>query len=226
MHPKFTVTPEISSGLSEIPGDWTTRDYAEILRLTDYGEIRDLSDTDLRDMALMSLSDLPKNESAELLMNYVFPEGELTPGQVQNASHEMDTEKLWEEYPEPPRHRNFFRVGSLLYLAYNGGFPKPDARQLTVRVKPAGAEGKALLSRPAPALVLRLLAVGMDGHALLHRLYEDELKGEEFEAAEHIVWSVRSTPREDGTFTLDVLSSDYWLEAYDPGMTYECTAWP
>lgn len=222
---KFNVTPERSVSISEIPGDWTTKDFREILRLTDYGAIGDLSDNDIRDMALMSLADLPKNESAELLMNYVFPEDALTPGQVQNASHEMEDEKLWEEYPEPAKHRNFYRVASLLYVAYNGGFPKPDARRLTVSVKP-NKEAKALMEQPTPAFVLRLLAAGMDGHALLHRLYEDELTGEHFDAAVNIVWSVTSTPNEDGSYTFDVLSSDYWLEAFDPNGTYECVAYP
>jgi hypothetical protein len=225
MPQKYKVSLERSSSISEIPGDWTTKDYYEILRLTDYGDAGELSDTDVRDMARMSLADLPKNEAAELLMNYAFPAGALTPGQVQNASHEMEDEKLWEEYADPAQHRNFFRVASLLYAAYNGGFPKPDARQLTVLVKP-GHEGKALMAEPDPALVLRLLAPGMSPHALLHRLYENELTGQRFAAAENIIWSVTSTPNEDGSYTLEILSSDYWLEAFDPNGEYDCVAYP
>lgn len=225
MHPKFSVSLLKSSALLNIPGDWTTNDYQNILELTDYGDTAGMEPAELEEMALMSLADLPKHESAELLMNYAFPEEALTQGQIKNASHEMDSEKLWEEYPEPPQHRNFFRVGSLLYRAYNGGFPKPDARFLAISVSPLKG-GEDLLVSPSPAFVARLLAGGMNDHALLHRLYDDELTGEHFEAATNIIWSVSSTRVEDGSFRLEVLSSDYWLEAYDPREAYECVAYP
>lgn len=225
MRPTFSVSLQKSTALTEIPGDWTTKDYDQILELTDYGDVADLDEQEIKGMALLSLAELEKNEAAELLMGYVFPEAALTPGQIQNASHEMEDEKLWEEYPEPAQHRNFFRVASLLYRAYNGGFPKPDARRLIVRVAPVKGTDE-LLKKPTPDFVVRLLAAGMDGHALLHRLYEDELKGEHFEAAANIIWSVKSTPNGDGSYLFDVLSSDYWLEAYKPGDAYECEAYP
>lgn len=225
MPTNFKVTLQRSAGLNEIPGDWTTADYKAVLDLTEFGDTTDLSDDDVRDMAFMSLADLPKNEAAELLMNYVFPEEELSAGQIQNASHEMTHEKLWEEYPEPPQHRNFFRVGSLLYRAYNGGFPRPEARRLTVHVVPVKG-GKELLAAPTAPFVARLLAAGMDGHALIHRLYEDELQSKTFPASENIIWSVKSTPDADGAYVLEVIGSDYWLEVFDPSGTYECTAYP
>lgn len=225
MQPKFTVTLNKSIALTEIPGDWNTKDYVEILNLTDYGDVDDLSEQEIKGMALLSLADLEKNEAAELLMNYVFPEEALTPGQIHNASHEMEDEKLWEEYPEPPHHRNFFRVASLLYRAYNGGFPKPDARKITINVAPE-KNADPLMQKPTPAFVARLLAAGMDDHALIHRLYENELKGEHFPAARNIIWSTKSIANGDGSYKIDVLSSDYWLEAYQPQGAYECVAYP
>lgn len=223
-HPTFTVAFKDTQALTEIPGDWTQPDYEHILQETEYGDFSGLSPKELEEMALMSLADLDKNEAAELLMNYVFTDGVLSRGQIQNASHEADTEKLWEEYPEPDKHRRFFRVGSLLYRAYNGGFPKPDARQIEVLVTPQKG-GAALLETPTPAFVARLLAAGMDDHALLHRLYDDELKGEHFPAATNLIWDVKSTPDGAGGYSLVVLSSDYWLEAYGPGENYACSAW-
>jgi hypothetical protein len=225
MQPKFKVTLQKSIALTEISGDWTIKDYDQILELTDYGQSDDLDEQEVRGMALLSLADLEKNEAAELLMDYVFPEDALTSGQIQNASYEMEDEKLWEEYPEPAQHRNFFRVASLLYRAYNGGFPKPDARKLTIHVVPE-KEADAWMKKPTPAFTARLLAAGMDDHALIHRLYEDELKSEHFEAARNIIWSVKSTPNGDGSYQVDILSSDYWLEVYQPATTYECVAYP
>jgi hypothetical protein len=66
----------------------------------------------------------------------------------------------------------------------------------------------------------------MDGHALMHRLYDDELKSEHFDAAANIIWSVKSTPKGDGSYLFDILSSDYWLEAFKPANTYDCVAYP
>lgn len=226
MQSKYKVTLHKSTPLTEIPGDWKTRDYDEILSLTDNGEVDDLNEEEVKGMALLSLQEMEKNEAAELLINYVFPDGALTPGQIQNASHEMEDEKLWEEYPEPAMHRKFFRVASLLYRAYNGGFPKTDARRLTVHVTPLGYTDAKLMAAPTPAFVARLLAAGMDGHALLHRLYEEELNGEHFPAAANLIWSVKSTANGDGSYQFDVLSSDYWLEAYQPAADYECEAYP
>jgi hypothetical protein len=225
MQSKFKVTLQKSSLLNEIPGDWSTRDYDQLLELVDYGETDDLDEQEIEGMALISLSDLEKNEAAELLMEYVFPEDTLSSGQIQNASYEMEDEKLWEEYPDPAQHRRFFRVASLLYRAFKGGFPKPVARKLSIDVVP-GREMEGLMSKPSPAFVARLLAAGMDERALLNRLYGEELKSQHFPAAANIIWSAKSTANGDGSYRLDVLSSDYWLEDYTPAAAYECTAHP
>ncbi len=221
MTQKFSVHLVSSDSLLQLPGDWTTADYRQLLELTEYGDASDLSDKEVQEMAFMSLADLPKNEAAELLMNYVFPQGALTPGQIQNSSHEMDTERLWEEYPEPRHHRNFFRVGSLLYAAYNGGHPKPDGRKVVLQITAKMEEGAALLTKPDPARLLRLMAPAMDGHALLHRLYEDELKGGDFPSAPYLLYSIEATPRDGGATEVTIYSTDYWLEDFNPAGDYE-----
>lgn len=217
----FTVTPVSSESIRQLPGDWTTEDFRNLLNLTEYGDTSGLSDTDLKDMAFMSVADLDKPEAAQLLMEYVFPKDALSPGQIQNSCHEMDTERLWEEYPEPKHHRNFFRVGSLLYAAYNGGHPKPDGREVKVRITAAEKEGAELLINPLPALLLRLLAPAMNPHALLHRLYEDELKEGDFKAAANLLYGIESTMEEGNTFAVTILSTDYWLEDFNPVGEYE-----
>ncbi len=218
---KFTVHPVTSESLLQLPGDWTTDDFRKLLELTDYGDASDLSDKEVQEMAYLSIADLPKNEAAELLMNFVFPKDALTPGQIQNSSHEMDTERLWEEYPEPKHHRNFFRVGSLLYAAYNGGHPKPDGRKVVLRLTAKTEEGAELLQSPEAALLLRLMAPAMDGHALLHRLYEDEIRGGEFPSAPFIVWSAAAQPQGEQSVAVTLFSTDYWLEDFNPVGEYE-----
>lgn len=224
MHPTYTVQLIKEKTLREIPGDWTTKDYLQILELTEYGDTSGLSDAEAAEMAKMSLADLPKDEAASLLLDYVFPGDTLTKGQRQNAAHEMDTESLWEEYPEPDKHRQFFRAATLLYSAYNGGFPKPEAQQLELRITPAKPAGRALLEDPEPAFLLRLLAAGMDGHALLHRLFETELTGTSFPNAPYIIWE-KSVVEEGDDFLVTIISSTYWLDAYHPIPVYETQAW-
>lgn len=224
MSHKYTVEVLKSESLMAIPGQWTTKDYANLLDEMEYGDTSDLTDDEIKGMALMSLSDLEKNEAAELLMNYVFTEEELNEGQVQNASHEMEDEVLWEEYPEPLLHPGFFRVGSLLYAAFNGGFPKPDARRLKLKVAAANENGKAALTKPGRAFMARLIAASLDGHALLHRLYENELKGDHFPNAAGIIWSVKSTTTPDDAFELTIISSDYWLKDVRSGQVFEAQA--
>ena len=224
MQHTFTITPVSSEPLSMLPGDWTTDDYRKLLELTEYGDASDLSDKELQEMACMSLADLDKPEAAELLMKYVFPTDALTPGQVQNSSHEMDTERLWEEYPEPVHHRNFFRVGSLLYAAYNGGHPKPDGREVVITVTAKDEEGAERLKEPKAALLLRLMAPAMNGHALLHRLYEEELKEGDFPAAKNLLYQMESEAEGEHSYRITILSTDYWLEDFAPVGPYEVTA--
>lgn len=221
---KYTVEVLKSEPLTEIPGHWTTKDYANLLDEMEYGDTSDLTDEEIRGMAMMYLSDLEKDEAAELLMNYVFTEEELNEGQVQNASHEMEDEVLWEEYPDPLLHRGFFRVGSLLYAAFNGGFPKPDARRLKLKVKAGTEDSRNALIKPGSAFIARLLAAGLDERALLHRLYENELKGDRFPNAPGIIWSAKSTPATDGAYELTVISSDYWLKNFRVGHVFQATA--
>lgn len=223
---KYTVEVLKSEALMEIPGHWTTRDYDNLLDDMEYGDTSDLSDEEIKGMALMSLSYLDKDEAAELLLNYVFTEEEMNEGQIQNASHEMEDEVLWEEYPEPLLHPKFFRIGSLLYAAFNGGFPKPDARRLKLKVTALKEDGKPALSKPGRAFIARLLAAGLDEHALLHRLYEKELQGDRFPNAPGIIWSGKSNLSPDGSYELTVISSDYWLKDFRAGNSFEASAHP
>lgn len=226
MSHKYTVEVLKSEALTEIPGDWTTNDYANLLDEMEYGDTSDLADDEIKGMALMSLSDMEKDEAAALLMNYVFTEEELNEGQVQNASHEMEEEVLWEEYPDPLLHPGFFRIGSLLYAAFNGGFPKPDARRLKLKVNAKNEDGKAKLVKPGQAFIARLVAAGLDEHALLHRLYETEIKGDHFPNASGIIWSCKSVVASDGAYELTVISSDYWLKDFRTGHAFESVAHP
>ncbi|TXF88617.1 hypothetical protein FUA23_14215 [Neolewinella aurantiaca] len=226
MSHKYTVEVLTSEVLKEIPGHWTTKDYVNLLDEMEYGDTADLTDEEIKGMALMSLSDLEKDEAAELLLNYVFSEEELNEGQVRNASYEMEDEVLWEEYPDPLLHPGFFRVGSLLYAAFSGGFPKPDARRLKLKVKAATEEGRRALAKPERAFLTRLVAGGLGEGALIHRLFGGELRGDSFPNAPGIIWSGKSSLLPDGVYELTIVSSGYWLKELQAGQIFEANAHP
>lgn len=221
----YQVTLTAERTLDHLPDDWTTADYRELLDRTEYGDTGGLSDTELKEMAYLSVADLERPEAAKLLLEYRCGE-QLEAGQIQQAMHEMEREKLWEEYPDMAAHQSLFSAGSLLYAAYNGGFPKTEARELTLEVSTKDDDSAAALRAADPALLLRLLAPGMDEHALLHRLFEDQLTGESFPEAAHILWQADVKETDPRTFELRLLSSTYWLEDYRPVDHYTAKAWP
>lgn len=221
----YEVHPIKDRILTALPGDWNPADYRALLDLTAYGDTGELSDEELRDMAYLSVADLERPEAAKLLLEYRCGD-RLDAGHIQQAMHEMEDEKLWEEYPDMHAHAGLFSAGSFLYAAYNGGFPKPEARELTLEVSGREPEGFEALTDADPALLLRLLAPGMDDHALLHRLLGEQLKGEHFPEAAGIVWQYEVTPTEEKIATVRLLSSLYWLEDYRPVAQYGGKAWP
>jgi len=220
MQAKYRVTPQESRLLTEIPGDWTTSDFYEILRLVGYGDADDLDAQEIKGMAMFCLYELEMDEAAELILNYVFPPEALTPGQVRDLSYDMESEKMWEAYPDLTFHRRFFRAGSLLYQAFNGGFPKTKARKVTLHVTPQEELDKSFSVFPPPAFVARLLAKGMKKDARLPRFYEEERTQGRQPNASTIIWSCRSTANGDGSYQFDIIGSDYWLEGIESAVPY------
>lgn len=95
--------------ITELPGSWQKPDYVALLNSMDYGNPEEIKDAELKEMCLMSLTDFEAPESAKIVLDYVIGD-RLTDGQIENLSHEILTEKLWEEYPELSLHPDFFRA--------------------------------------------------------------------------------------------------------------------
>lgn len=220
----YEVTPIATRNLKELPNDWSLQDYRGVLDLTEMaGEA--IADAELKEMTYMALSELKRPEAATIVLNYLAGQ-HLSEGQIQNAAHEMEDEKLWDEYADMEFHRMFFTAGSLLYRAFNGGFPRPEAMEIEFSVQPANAAGREALLAMDSALIMRLLAPGCDEHSLFHRLLEDQLKGTEFPEAAFILWDKKIIAESDKSITLRVISSNNWLEDFSVNETYSCTAWP
>lgn len=213
------------SNIREIAGAWTTEDYKGLLDAMEYGDHSGMGDQDLREMCLMSLQDQEPEEAAYLVLKHVVGDV-LREGQLRNMAIEMQDEKLWEEYVDPDFHERLFNVGSLLHAAMPGSFPEPDAVGVKLEVTTADVASRQLIrALPHELLLVRLLADGMDSHAVLHRLYGEQLKGTSFPNADDIVWIVRTEAVSEDVTAIEVISSGYWLDALGQTKSYQSKAY-
>ncbi|OGX84608.1 hypothetical protein [Hymenobacter glacialis] len=219
---KFTVERLSFTSLTELPGAWQNSDYKELLKKMNYENPDDISEAELKDMCLMSFTDLEPREAAEVVLGYLFPE-QLNDGQIENLSHQMLTEKLWEENPELPLHQGFYNATQLLHTAYNGTFPRTQAVEFQVKCTPENAEGLVLFDEAPEAPLLRLLAQGLPDSSLINRLFSTHLAGTEFEEAKSIIWELKTVEKTNTSITFDVMSSTNWLDDFKYADTYEAT---
>ena len=219
---KFTVERLSFTSLTELPNSWQNADYKELLKKMNYDNPDEIKEAELKEMCLMSFTDLEPREAAEIVLGYLFPE-ELNAGQIENLSHQMLTEKLWEENPELPLHKGFYKATELLYTAYNGTFPRTQAVQFQVKCTAENAEDLAILTDSPAAPLMRLLAQGMPDNALINRLFTAQLEGPKFAEAEFMLWELKTLGKEANSVTFDVVSSAYWLDDFKYADVYEAT---
>lgn len=213
------------SNLQEIEDAWEADDFKALLDAMEYGDRTGISDGELREYCLMSLQDQEPEEAAYLVLRHVIGDA-LRDGQLRNMANEMLEEKLWEEYVDPAFHERLFNVGSLLYATMPRIFPKPDAVRVKLEVTSSNAASAELLTGSLnESFLVRLLADGMDDHAVLHRLYGEQLKGQSFPNADEVVWIVRTEAVGKEVLEIEVIGSGYWLDALERSEAYESTAY-
>ncbi|MDO7884210.1 hypothetical protein [Hymenobacter cheonanensis] len=220
--PAFTVERLSFQHLSELPNAWQSADYLALLNQIDYENPEAIAPAELADMTKMALTDLEPAEAAEAVLTYTAAE-ELTKGQIDQLAHQMQTEKLWEENPNFALHQKFFNATQLLYDAYNGKFPHPQAVEFKVKITASSPDDLAALDHATAATLLRLLAPGLSDRALLHRLFSDQVAGGEFPEAASILWQFTPSEKTADSVVYDIISSDYWLEDFKFADTYEAT---
>ena len=219
---KFTVERLTFATLTELPDSWQNSDYKALLQKMNYENPDEIKAAELKEMCLMSFTDLEPREAAEIVLGYLFPE-QLNDGQLENLAHQMLTEKLWEENPELPLHKGFYQATQLLHDAYNGTFPRTQAVEFQVKCTAETPEDAAILADAPEAPLLRLLAQGLPANALLNRLFSAQLAGPKFEEAKSILWQVTTSKKDANSVTFDVVSSTNWLEDFKYTDVYEAT---
>jgi hypothetical protein len=220
--PNFTVERLSFQHLAALPNAWQNADYLALLTQLDYDSPEAIAPAELKEMCQLALTDLEPAEAAEQVLGYLVAD-QLTKGQTEQLAHQMETERLWEENPKLELHQHFFNATQLLYDAYNGKFPHPQAVEFKVKITAAAPADLALLDQHTPTALLRLLAPGLSDRALLHRLFGDQLAGGEFPEAEAILWQLTPSEKTETSVVYDIISSDYWLEDFKFADTYEAT---
>ena len=186
----------------------------------DYDDAANLAPQELKEMCLMSLTDNEPEEAAKIVLEYVFKD-RLTKGQIDNISNEILDEKMWEEYADLGLHEEFFNVNQLLYQAYSGKFPQPDAVKFQVKVTAVEKEGLSIFKHSPEAPLTRLLVAGMPKNTLIFRLFEEQVDGEDFKDAKDIIWQLKSEKNGDQEIIFDIISSSYWFHDFKYVEDYE-----
>lgn len=220
----FSVRVLECAVLEEIEGSWRPEDFTGLLQRMEFGDTKALSDSELREMCVLSLQDRKPAEAAALLLQYRLG-NELSKGQIQNLSHEMQDDKLWEQYADIPLHERLFHVGSLLYQAFPQVVPVPDAVAARLEVSARNGEGERVLAGPLhESFVVRLLADGMPESAALYRLFGDAVRGAPFPEAESIVWILNSERVDARTMVLHAIGAGQWFDPLRETKSYGSAA--
>lgn len=194
-----------------LPNYWDKQKYKELLGVMEYGDISEIPDAELKDMCYMSIADNEPEEAARLVLGYVFND-RLNTGQIDNLSNEMREEKMWEEYAEIGYHEDFFNTGQILYDAFNGKFPHPEAVEFEAKISADNMKDLLLDNKISEAALIRLLAKGMPENTLINRLFTEQLGSESFEEAENIIWQSSTKIQSENEVLVKVISSKYFFQ--------------
>ncbi len=174
MKSTFDVSILTVQEIHSLPDAWSHEDYRNILERADFDDWNELDPSELKDYTLLTLQDLEPDEAAELVLKYKFQD-RLKDGQIQNMAHEMMEEKLWEEYSDIRLHKELYHCSVLMRWAFPKRFPESDAIECKLAVSAQDQPGKELLHRVDKSFLARLLAHGMDDHAVINRLFDEQI---------------------------------------------------
>lgn len=210
----------------ELPDAWSADRLRKVLTLADYDD--EVSDADALEMTLMSLQDLGPREAAEVVLQTVFADA-MKAGVRQNSVEDLEDDRPWEQFATVTMQAGIFDAVVLLQQAFPNRYGIPDAIRIRFSVTATDAETREWLGKaPSPALLLRLLASGMDDDAVLNRLFGSELASEQFPNADAILWRIRELQADAGqpARQYEVYSSWQWLGPLEDRKVWSGAGWP
>jgi len=216
---KYSLKINIIRTVDELEGSWTNADFAALLAKFDYADADKLKQDELKDFLFMAISDFEPEEAATIVLDYKLSEV-LTEGQIHNLSHEMQREKVSENYSDILIHKDLFDANQLLYKAYNGKFPNALANVIGFEMLADQSEKTEITKE----IVLQAFSTGLSERNLINRLFKDQLEGKvEFPEAEGILWDLQNK----GNAQYVVTTSEKWLNKEDfTKMEFKCDITP
>jgi len=210
MQPQFNVQISSFCKINKIPDAWSNEDYRQLMAIMGLDDgLEEMEGTELREMSMMSLNDLPVNEAAKMVLTHLF--SELPDGKIDQLSNDMVGDRMWEQYSDCLLHERFFSAYALLREAFNGVFAEPTGVEFTINISATNAKDLNIFDQSLHASMVRLLASGSSPDALLHRLYGDQITGTHFPQAPGILWKLELISSEGLTRQYKMVSSDFWF---------------
>jgi len=211
---KFSVHIDSFTKINKIPNAWSNEDYRALMAIMDLEDGLDQMDSnELREMCMMSLNDLETDEAAKVVLSHLFPKE--SAGKIDQISHDMPDDRLWEEFSNCLYHERLFSAYALLREAFNGTFAQPSGVEMTFTVSTKDSEDMEIFDDSLHSSIVRLLASGQNDDALVNRLYEEQVQGEQFPEAPGIVWQLKQLASSDTSRQFSVVSSYFWLENFE-----------
>lgn len=212
MNKEFNVEIVSFRKISEIENAWKADDYTALLSMMDIDEdeLGGMSESEVKEMCLMSLNDFEHHESAKFLLTHIFKD-EITEGKIEQLSHQMIENKLWEEHADSAYHWSLFNAYGLLRKAYNGIFKEPTGVKFTIKITANKNDSFEIFDSSLHAVIVRLLSNGLDEDAILNRLYEEQITGENFPDAKNILWILKEISITEKERQYEITSSHLWF---------------
>ncbi|MFT6795019.1 MAG: hypothetical protein ACJART_000150 [Maribacter sp.] len=221
----FTVNCRNFNVIQELPNSWSQKDFKKLLSLLEYRCDQETSQRGLKETVLACLSRYATEEAAKIILDYVFSD-RLTKGQILSISKDMLAERSWEEHPNMAIHKELFKVNQLLYLAFSGQFPHPEAVHFQVNIKANKHNWLSVFDDYPEAALIRLLVAAMPEDNLILRLFEEQIAGTEFKDAKDIIWQLRTEKSSASELIFDVVSSPYWFQDIEFMGSFEAETHP
>ncbi len=204
---KFNIKIERIQTSEEIADYWQDQDYINLLELFNFPEADTVKPENLKEMLHMAITDFEPVEAAAILLNYKLSD-RLNEGQIAQISHDMQLDKVSEEYPEIDLHYPLFNINQLLYKAYNGKFPNTKATLVDFSMQAQEGPEQDITKE----MVLKCFNNGISDRNLIRRLFADQMSTEkEFVEAEAVLWDLKKTDASH----YSLITSAYWLSEAD-----------
>ncbi|MBT8285453.1 MAG: hypothetical protein HKO75_08760 [Flavobacteriaceae bacterium] len=223
---KYTVELLQLKTVQEIPGAWNGQQFRGLLHHLEYDGVEEIPEDELKDMACMALSDFEKEEAVEKVLEFWLGD-KLNKGQRKNLANEMQEDPLWVEYSDLSLHEELFHVGCILFWTFPRNFPSPEIAKLVLKISASNPDSKINLNTPTPSFLCRILKDGMDEFTIMNRLFDENLEGNSFPEAEHIIWQMEASAFDSGTnsVTITLYTSWNWVEDLKGIQKFESTAY-